>query len=102
MQEQNQEKSKTRSKRKSVIFIIISVILLALVEPSDKGFGYYIGALLTQLVIWSVILGIIALLLKKFWSNKSESFLYLFSILFLIASSLAFLVGIGEFFLLNF
>jgi cytochrome bd-type quinol oxidase subunit 2 len=83
------EISASNNKRKlSYVFLAVSLLFLALSTPFND-FGYLIGKLIQLIVLWVIILGIIPYLIWRFGvrSNKRKDFLiFIFSILFLLAS----------------
>ena len=79
-----------------IAFLGISLLLLALDTPF-KSAGYFVGSLLLILVSWTLILGVIAYLIWRFGFKKREKlFLFIFSILFLLAALFQFAVSIFE------
>ena len=80
----------------SIIFLALSLLFVALSTPF-KSAGYFVGSLLVTIVPWAIILGIIAYLIWRFGFKKREKLLlFIFSILFLLASLFQFTVSIFE------
>jgi len=80
----------------SIIFLALSLLLIVFSTPF-KNIGYFVGSLLTTVVPWTIILGIIAYLIWRFGFKKREKLLlFIFSILFLLASLFQFAVSIFE------
>ena len=87
---------KNNKNKLSIIFLALSLVFLAFSTPFEKA-GYFVGSLLTTIVPWTIILGIIAYLLWRFGFKKREKLLlFIFSILFLLASLFQFAVSIFE------
>ncbi|HEY4505070.1 MAG TPA: hypothetical protein VJG67_00010 [Candidatus Paceibacterota bacterium] len=79
-----------------IAFLGISLLLLVLDTPF-KSMGYFVGSLLPVLVSWTLILGAIAYVIWRFGFKKREKlFLFIFSILFLLAALFQFAVSIFE------
>ena len=86
----------SKKQKLGIAFLGISLLLLALDIPF-KSVGYFLGSLLPVLVSWTLILGAIAYLIWRFGFKKREKlFLFIFSILFLLASFFQFAVSIFE------
>lgn len=80
----------------SIIFLALSLLFIAFSTPF-KSAGYFVGSLLATIVPWAIILGIIAYLIWRFGFKKREKLLlFIFSILFLLASLFQFAVSIFE------
>ena len=82
--------------RIGVIFLVISFLFIVFSTPF-KSVGHFVGGLLTTIVSWTIILGIITYLIWCFGFKKRENlFLFIFSILFLLATLFQFAVSIFE------
>ncbi len=88
--------AKNNKNRLGIIFLALSLVFLAFSTPFESV-GYFIGGLLTTVVLWTIILGVIAYLIWRFGFKKREKLLlFIFSILFLLASLFQFAVSIFE------
>jgi len=87
---------KNNKQKMGVIFLGISLLLLVF-TTSFRSVGYFVGSFLAVLVPWTLILGVIAYLIWHFgFKKRKKLFLFIFSILFLLAAIFQFAVDVFE------
>lgn len=90
------KKNINKKQKWSIVFLILSFLFLIFSTPFESA-GYFVGSLFATIIHWYIILGIIAYLIWRFGFKRREKLLlFIFSILFLIASLFQFAVSVFE------